>query len=444
MRVSEGSAGHGGRRRPLRALATQPREVVVLVAVAFAVALGFGVVAPAIPLFARELGVGRTAAGLVVSAFAAARLLSALSSGRLVDRLGPRRVLAAGIGVVAVSSAVAGLAQTYAQLVVLRGAGGVGSAMFTIAATTLLLRTVEPARRASASGLFQTGFLLGGIAGPAVGGLVTGISVRAPFFLYALTLAVAGAVGLALLPRDAPDRAAHAGGGGTDDDGPGLLAALRLPAYRAALVCWFSQSWTVFGVRAAVVPLYVTEGLREDPLWVGVGFSLSAALTAAFLVVGGRVADGRGRRPALLAGTAGSALGALGLAAGGGLVPYLVAMAVLGVGGGLLGPVPAAVVGDVAGGRRRGGTLVAAHSMAGDAGAVLGPAAGGALADGPGFGAAFLATAGVLAAGTAAAAVMPETLERPGGGERGRPGATAREDGGAPDPDGRPAPPPAS
>ena len=52
-----------------------PREVAVLTAVAFAVAVGFGVVAPAIPVYAREFGVGRTAAGAVISAFAFMRLV---------------------------------------------------------------------------------------------------------------------------------------------------------------------------------------------------------------------------------------------------------------------------------------------------------------------------------------------------------------------------------
>ena len=45
-----------------------PREVGVLAVIAFVVALGFGVVAPAIPLFARDFGVGTTAVGLAVSA----------------------------------------------------------------------------------------------------------------------------------------------------------------------------------------------------------------------------------------------------------------------------------------------------------------------------------------------------------------------------------------
>ena len=70
-----------------------------------------------------------------------------------------------------------------------------------MSASSLLLGVTTSGQRGRAMGAFSGGFLLGGIAGPGLGGLVTGWSLRAPFFLYAGTLAAAGAVGLALLPR---------------------------------------------------------------------------------------------------------------------------------------------------------------------------------------------------------------------------------------------------
>ena len=181
-----------------------PREVAVLSAVAFAVAVGFGIVAPAIPVFAREFGVGRTAAGAVISVFALLRFVSAFGGGRLVDRFGERAVLATGLGIVSVSSLLAGLAQTYWQLLVLRGAGGVGSAMFTVAAYSLLLRVAAADQRGRAAGVFQAGFLIGGIAGPALGGLLTGASVRLPFFVYAGTRWPTGPTGPRCWPTSAP------------------------------------------------------------------------------------------------------------------------------------------------------------------------------------------------------------------------------------------------
>src|SRR5262245_26557905 len=136
-----------GLKDPFRGL---PREVAVLSAVALAVAVGFGVVAPAIPEFAHSFGVSKTAVGAVISAFALMRFVSALGCGRLVDAVGERIILTLGIAIVAVSTGLAGLSQTYTQLLLLRGIGGVGSAMFTVSAFALLFRVVDGANRGRA------------------------------------------------------------------------------------------------------------------------------------------------------------------------------------------------------------------------------------------------------------------------------------------------------
>ena len=176
-----------------------PREVGVLAVIAFVVALGFGIVAPAIPLFARAFGVGTTAVGLAISAFAFFRFVSAFSGGTLVERFGERVVLAAGLLIVAVTTGLAGLAGNFPVFLGLRAAGGVGSAMFTVAALSLLLRVAPKSHRGRAAATWQGGFILGGIAGPAAGGLLAELSPRLPFFLYAGFLLVAGAVAVVML-----------------------------------------------------------------------------------------------------------------------------------------------------------------------------------------------------------------------------------------------------
>ena len=189
-------------RGPFRGL---PPQVAVLTAVSFTVALGYGIVAPAIPEFARQFGVSTAAAAGVVSAFALMRVVGALPAGRLVDRFGEHSVMAVGIAVVAVSSVLAGFSQSFGQLIVLRGVGGLGSAMFSVSTQTLLLASVPGAQRGRASGLFNGGFLLGGISGPAVGGLVAAWSLRAPFLLYGGLLVVPALIAAFRL-RDAPRR----------------------------------------------------------------------------------------------------------------------------------------------------------------------------------------------------------------------------------------------
>jgi MFS family permease len=390
-----------------RVFAGLPREVAVLAAVAFAVAVGFGVVAPAIPVFARAFGVGETAAGAVISAFAFARLVFALSSGRLVDRFGERVILATGIGIVAVSSALAGLAQSYLQLLLLRGIGGIGSAMFTVSAVSLLLRVVAADQRGRATGLWQSGFLLGAIAGPAIGGPLTAISLRAPFFVYAGTLAVAGGIGMVFLSkatlREKPTGDAQPAARTT------LPEALRVSGYRAALMANLGTGWALFGVRSSLIPLFVVDGLNRSATWIGVGFFVSAAAQGLLLLPVGRYVDKTGRRPAMIIGGA-VASGSMALITIDSLVVYVVAMTLFGVGAAFLSVAPSAAVGDVVSGR--GGTVVAAFQMSADLGAVAGPLLAGWLAETYSFGAAFIATAGVLALGLVAAVASRETRHR--------------------------------
>ena len=388
-----------------------PRETFVLALVAFCVALGFGIVVPAVPLFALEFGVGTTAAGAVVSAFALMRLVSGLAGGRLVDRVGERAALLAGLGVVAVSSLLAGLAVSYPQLLVLRGVGGIGSAVFTIAATSLLLRVAAAAQRGQTQSVYRSGFLLGGIVGPAFGGAVIGISLRAPFFLYAGTLALAMLVAATMLPRPAPKEAESpqvALGVGEDDGVPQavvpepprtpLSSALASPAYRAALAGNFAVGFSVLGVRSTVVPLLVVQGLELAPGWIGAAFAVAALVQAVLLLPAGRAVDQVGRRPTLIAGGVLTTLSLVLLAAATGPVTLMLAMVVFAGGAALLGVAPAAIVGDVVEGK--GGTAVAVWQMSSDLGSVIGPLLVGLLIDQASFGVALLLSAAVVAACT--------------------------------------------
>lgn len=395
-----------GLRNPFGSL---PPEVAVLTAVAFSVALGFGIVAPAIPLFAKDFGVSNFAAGAVISVFALVRFAAAPMAGRFVNRYGERLVLATGIGIVGVSSLLAGFSGNYTQLMVLRGIGGLGSAMFTVSSFALLLRVVAADQRGRAAGTYQTGFLLGAIAGPAFGGPLTALSLRAPFFVYAATLLVAGTVATVFLARTALRE--HEVMAGTADRAPTPLGtALRSSAYRAAVANNFAVGWAIFGVRSSLVPLFVVEGLRLGPAWTGAGLVLSAAVQGLVLIPAGRLVDTRGRRPFLRAGAAFSLVAGVTMAIAGGAPLFLTGMALYGAGSALLGVSSAAVVGDVIGGR--GGTPVATFQMASDAGAFLGPLIAGALADTASFNVAFLATAAVSGLAFMMTLVMPETQRK--------------------------------
>ena len=392
-------------RGPFRGM---PREVAVLTAVSFTVALGFGIVAPDIPAFARHFGVSTAAAASVVSAFALMRIVGALPAGRLVDRFGEPAVMAAGIAIVSVSSIVAGFSGSFTELIILRGAGGLGSAMFGVSAQTLLLVSVPGEQRGRASGLFAGGFLVGSISGPALGGIIAAWSMRAPFIIYGVMLVVPAVIAAAVL-RDGPHRRAR-GGPRPKRAFAAIASALRDRAYRAAAAANLADGFAAIGVRSAIVPLFVRDVLHRSAIWTGIGFGVVAVLNAATLLPGGRLADRLGRRPVVVAGCLVSAGGMVTLALVPGLGGYLAGLAVLGLGSGLLDVGPAAMIGDILGGQ--GGTVVASYQMAGDIGAVTGPVTAGYLVDVSAYSAAFGLAAGVLGLAAVLGIAAPETRWR--------------------------------
>lgn len=78
---------------------------------------------------------------------------------------------------------------------------------------------------------------------------------------------------------------------------------MRVPTFRAALASNFAAGWTVYGVRVALVPLFVVEVLQRPGSWSGIALTAFAAGTGATLFVGGRWADRRGRRSPILVGS---------------------------------------------------------------------------------------------------------------------------------------------
>ena len=409
------------RRTPL--LKGLPKEVAVLSVIAFFVAIGFGILAPALPIFAKTFGVTALQASAVISVFALMRFVFAPVAGILVDRLGERIVLTSGLLIVATSSVIAGFSQTYLQLVAFRGIGGIGSSMFTVSALALLLRVVDSSQRGRAASAFQGGFLLGGVAGPAVGGIVVAFSIRAPFFVYAAALFMAAAVTLVFLSRAKLLAREEAVAHGQNNRMQELRGALKDKAYQAALGTNLITGFVSFGLRSSVVPLFVVEGLQRGASLSGFGFLAAAAVQALVLLPAGRMADTQGRRKALLYGSIATALGmvvltladaavnGLGQAAMWGTILFLVSMAIQGFGAAFLGSAPSAVIGDVMGGKK-GGIVVATFQMMSDVGAVVGPLAAGLLVDLFDFSWAFAFGALLAILPIFLVIRMPETLRR--------------------------------
>lgn len=376
----------------------------VLTTISFLVAIGFGLIIPAIPIFAQTFGVTNTLIGLIISSFAIMRFVSGLFSGKLVDRFGERLVLGSGLLMVSVFTLAAGLAQTYGQLLFFRTAGGLGSSMFSVSAGALLLRVVGDDQRGRAQSLYNGGFIAGGVAGPAFGGALLAISPRAPFFIYTALLIVAGTVSLIFLHEKRLGNSSKSVG----NDGPALTIreALKIRPYLYSLFLAFLGSWIFFGMRSSILPLYAIDDLGVSTAVVGLSFTLALIAQGAVMVRAGKYSDNNGRRPVILIGFAITMLSLILLTLSTNVTLYLISMLVLGLGAGFATSA-GAIVGDVIKGKS--GKVYAFWQMAGDAGMMVGPLLLGVVADLFTYRTAVLVSALVFSLAILIAIRIPET-----------------------------------
>ena len=167
--------------------------------------VGYGLVIPLLPFYAREYAAGAALVGLLGSLYAAMQFVGGPFLGGLSDRTGRRPVLVVCLLGASFAYLLLGLAEKLSLLfaaVVLAGAAGGTQAT----AQAYIADSTSPEDRARGLGLIGAAFGLGLMAGPALGGLLSLYSLHAPAFAAA-TLALANAAfGFFVLPESLPPK----------------------------------------------------------------------------------------------------------------------------------------------------------------------------------------------------------------------------------------------
>src|SRR3954454_24784718 len=135
----------------------------------------------------REWALSDTALGLLGTVFTLLYAVVGLPLGRLSDRIERRRILAAGVFVWSLLTALSGVARSFAQLIVARLGVGVGEATCSPASTSLIGDLVPPTMRARAVAVWMLGLPLGlGLANGAGGWILQNWGWRNAFYIAAV------------------------------------------------------------------------------------------------------------------------------------------------------------------------------------------------------------------------------------------------------------------
>ncbi|MBR9765734.1 MAG: TCR/Tet family MFS transporter [Rhodobacteraceae bacterium] len=293
-----------------------PRIVILLTVVIEA--MGVGVIFPVMPDLLKEI-LGATLSeaalwgGVLITAFAATQFLCGPLIGNLSDAYGRRRVVLVALAVMGVDYVIMALAQNIWLLLAGRLVAGATAAVVATA-SAYMADISKGSDKARNFGLVQACFGMGFVLGPALGGLVAGFGVRAPFWAAAVLCLINFLMALTVLPESLRPEARRRFDWRRANPLGALRAASRLPGLKPLLtayllyliglhvygVIWayFTQaqfgwnvtlvglSLTIYGVALAVVqavlfgPIYRRFGPRTTVLaglWINTGFF--AALT---------------------------------------------------------------------------------------------------------------------------------------------------------------------
>lgn len=369
-----------------------------LLAISVTVAIGYGLVVPVLPNFARSFDVGLAAVGLVFFVFGLTRFLFGLVGGLVVDRFGDRFSVIAGLLIVSLSSYASGLAASFPQLVAARGFGGAGSALFIAGLMNRIIRTIQPEAMGRATGQFRSSFLVGISVGPLLGGVVAKyFGAPATFHFYGTGLLVAAIIAFFVMAGQRVEESATRSN---------PLESLRAAApllhdrrYVLALAATFVGWWVLAGPAQTIGPVFAAEELGFSQFAIGVAVTLLSIGEVLVLFVAGSAADRLGRKAVLVPSLVITAVAValvgqieqtpwayfpLMVAAGASVAAGSTAA------GGLLAD---SIRGQ--GAQRKGGSgaAVGVNQMAGDLGYLLAPTTVGFLAEMGGFSLAFLAGA---------------------------------------------------
>jgi EmrB/QacA subfamily drug resistance transporter len=271
-----------------------PNAVLAVVAVAqFMVILDASVVNVALPTIKVDLGFSEQSLSWILNAYTLIFGGFLLLGGRLADRLGRRRLFVTGIALFAAASLICGVAQSEGMLLVARGLQGLGGALVSPAALSIILTTfAEGSERNRALAVWGAIAGAGGAIGLLLGGaIVEALSWRWVFFINVPI----GAVVLALAPRIVPESRAKSTAGTGYDAGGAVTITLGTMALVFTLIKGNDWGWTsgrtLAGLAASVLLLLtfvLIERRHEDPLIPLRIFSNRsvAASNAALLVVG--------------------------------------------------------------------------------------------------------------------------------------------------------------
>lgn len=265
----------------------------VIVSIVLMDLLGFSLVMPLLPLFAREYGFTPAQIGWLFAAYPICQLVAGPILGRLSDHYGRRPLLILSQAGTAISFVMLGLSGNYTVMLLARMLDGASGGNILVA-QAYVADVTKPEHRARSLGLIGAAFGVGFVLGPLLGGLLVELPVaqdwrlRVPFLVAAGFSTIAWLLVLFSLPESRA--AAEPGAPGRSNarvvSWRGILTTASQPL-AGRMVALGALTVLAFAALEGTFSLFLRERLHWSAARAAFGFAFLGFISA--LVQGGLI-----------------------------------------------------------------------------------------------------------------------------------------------------------
>lgn len=255
----------------------QPMSVWAVFFTSIIAFMGMGLVNPILRELSEKLMASPSEVSLLFTSYNAVMAVAMLITGAVSSRLGIKRTLLAGIGIIALVSLFGGFAGDIWTLVGLRAGWGFGNALFVATALSAMV-SLSSNGTAKAIILYEAAVGIGMSVGPLLGGTLGSISWRGPFFGVSILMLIGFIVLSTSMPK--PKQAAAAAPAAPAS----VLAPFRAMKHRSLLVLGIVAALYNVGFFTIMAYAPFVMGLKPQGMgYVFLGWGVLLAITSVFM-----------------------------------------------------------------------------------------------------------------------------------------------------------------
>lgn len=297
------------------------KELLILSFAVFVSMIGFGLIMPFLPRYAKSYGATKSQIGMMMGLFSIVRIFSSPLGGRLADKVGRKPLMVGGMALYTIVMFLFGTADSVPEVFLYRGAQGFASGLIWPVTYAYVGDIVKESKRGKAMGLYSMSFASGNAVGPILGGVIAVNFNYSLAFYFTSLLALISAILLFVGIKESYERASTKSRSKKSIFDVKKFKLSEITKHPKTFLALTIGSFTVFFGLAMVypmLPIFANEVLGMGDLKIGFIWAVMGFTQLFVMFPAGSLADRVGRKKLIVSGSLISAIfcGAISLSIG--------------------------------------------------------------------------------------------------------------------------------